>query len=87
MNPVMNLITDWSQIPLGLHLIKMFHERTGKHVLHVHLKLSDDPWYEQPKVPATLSQESSQDSHLGFWEWAEHNLPIYEYPDKVKSSA
>lgn len=84
---MMNSTKDWSAIPPGLLLVKMFHERTGRHCLHLHLKLNEDPWYDQPKVPATLSQEASMGTHSKFWEWAEQNLPIWEYPEKVKASA
>jgi len=82
----MEMTDDWSQVPKGLCLVRMLHERTGKHCLHLHLKLNDEPWYDQPQVPATYSQESTPDSHREFWEWAEEHLPIYNYPTPVRNA-
>jgi hypothetical protein len=62
----------------------MFHARSGKHVLHLQMKLSDGQWYDQPHVPV-YSQESSMETHREFWEWAEKSLPIYNYPEVVRS--
>jgi hypothetical protein len=80
-------LADWSQVPKGLCLVRMFHERSGKHCLHLHLKLNDGPWYDQPHVPTAYSQEATKDSHREFWEWAEKSMPIYNYPEVVRGHA
>lgn len=75
---------NWEEIPKGLCLIRMFHERTGKHVLHLHLKLNDGPWYDQSRVPV---HSQNVPGFSEFWEWAEKNIPIWDYPEIVKSHA
>jgi hypothetical protein len=80
-----NLFDDWAEIPIGICLIRMFHERTGKHCLHLQMKLNDGPWHDQPHVPMAYSQESTKDSHREFWDWAEKTLPIFDYKEIVKS--
>jgi hypothetical protein len=80
----MKLYSEWSDIPFGICLIRMFHERTGRHCLHLQMKIDARPWYEQPHIPAAYSQESTKQTHRVFWEWAEHNLPIFDYREKVK---
>lgn len=77
--------SDWQQVPNGLILIRMFHESLGAHCLHLHLKLSNGPWYNNPRGPAS-SEHSTAKTHADFWEWAKHNLPIYNYPKVVQSS-
>jgi hypothetical protein len=79
------MTTNWSDIPNGICLMRMFHERTSKHCLHVQLKTDDRPWYEQPHFPTILSQAATQTSHADFWDWAEKNLPIFDYQEPVKS--
>jgi hypothetical protein len=79
------LLGDWAQVPKGLCLIRMFHERTGKHCLHLQMKLNDGPWYDQPHVPAAYSQEATKESHAEFRKWAEQNLPIFDYKEIVKA--
>lgn len=74
---------NWEKIPHGLFLMRMLHKRTGKHCLHLHLKLNDGPWYGQPEFPSAYSQEATEDTHREFWTWAEQNLPIWEYPNPV----
>lgn len=78
------MTNDWSQVPKGLILVRMLHERTGKPCLHLHLKLKDGPWYDQAHVPA-YSQFATRDTHREFWEWAEQNLPIFDYPEVVRA--
>lgn len=74
---------DWSEIPIGMCLIRMFHERLGTHLLHLHVKQdSSTQWFDQPGVPC-FSQGIG--SHGEFWTWAEKNLPIWDYPAPVKS--
>jgi hypothetical protein len=75
----------WEEIPLGICLIKMLHERTGKYCLHLHLKINEGEWFEQIDVPA-LSQESTMETNRDFWTWAENNLPIYDHQKPVKSA-
>lgn len=82
---VARLFSDWAEIPHGLCLIRMKHERTGKHCLHLSMKLNDGPWYDQPHVPAAYSQHSTKDSHREFWQWAAAHLPTWDYPEIVKS--
>lgn len=79
------LFGDWEQMPKGLCLIRMKHERTGRHCLHLQMKLNDGPWYDQPHVPVAYSQEATKDSHREFWQWAAANLPTWDYPELVKS--
>lgn len=76
-------LSEWDQVPKGLCLIRMFDRHFSKHILHLHLKLNDGPWYDQPHVPAAYSQEATKNSHREFWEWAEKSLPIYNYPFEV----
>lgn len=78
-------ISDFSAIPKGLYLCRMLHERTGKHCLHIGLKLHDAPWYDQPSVPV-YAEEITSATCAEFWEWAAKNMPIYEYPRPVKSA-
>ena len=79
-----NLTTEWDSIPKGLCLIRMMHERAGRHCLHIKLKVDDSPWYDQPCVPF-YSQEATKGSHAQFWDWASENLPIWDYPAPVKA--
>lgn len=76
---------DFSEIPHGLFLLKAMHERIGKHSLHLRLKINDGPWYSQPCTP-THSEEVTEESCPEFWKWAQENLPIYNYPNAIKSS-
>ena len=80
----MRLVKEWNDIPnVGLILIRMFHERKDKHVFHIHLKINDKPWFDQPKLPVPVfSAEVS--SCEEFWDWAKENLPVWDYPDIVK---
>ena len=80
----MNIITDWPQVPHGIFLMRMFHESRGEHVLHLHLKVSDAPWYDQPSIPAAVSQAASGGEE--FWDWAEQNLPIFDYPSPLPAT-
>lgn len=80
------LFVDWAQVPLGFCLIRMKHERTWKHVLHLHLKATDAEWHDQPHVPHVASQEATSDSHRDFWTWAAENLPTWDYPHVVKQN-
>ncbi len=80
----MNINTsDWAQIPKGIILIKMFHERYQKHIHHLHFKFDDSEWFNQPKMPIVVSEESSSQMS-DFWNWAKENLPVFEYPETVK---
>ncbi len=65
--------------------MRMLHERTGKHVLHLMVKANDGDWNEQPNVPAYSQEVSILGNHKEFWEWAEKNLPIYDHQKPVKS--
>lgn len=76
--------SDWDQVPKGLMILRANHERTGSNCLHLKLKLNDGPWYDQPSVP-TYSQEAMKDRYFEFWKWAEGNLPIWNYPEVIKS--
>lgn len=78
-------VSDFNAIPKGLYLCRMLHERTGKHSMHVGLKLHDAPWHAQPSVPV-YSEEATGERCAKFWKWAAENLPIYEYPVPVKSA-
>lgn len=78
-------LADFADVPKGLYLLRMFHERTGKHCLHIGLKLHDGAWHEQPSTPF-YSEEATSATCAEFWEWATKSLPIYEYPNLVKSS-
>ena len=76
-----NEFNEWADIPYGIILIRMFHVSSGKHILHLHMKVNESPWNEQPKIPHTYS--SSIHGFEDFWEWAEVNLPIWNYPHPV----
>ncbi len=82
---IANSVSDFAALPKGLYLCRMLHERTGKHVIHIGLKLHDVPWHDQPRVPV-YSEEATSATCAEFWEWAAKNLPIYEYPNPVKSA-
>lgn len=75
--------SNWSKIPKGMCLVRMFHERIGKHCLHLHMKLNEGPWYDQPHVPAHSQGEAGYEE---FWQWAEKNLPIWDYPEPVRNT-
>lgn len=78
--------SDFSTVPFGLYLCRMLHTRTGRHCLHVSLKAHAGPWHEQPAVPFySQHPDGGEDTvrYPEFWEWAEKNLPIYEYPHPV----
>lgn len=79
-----NLFTAWDEIPRGICLVRMFHERTKKHCLHLHCKLHDGPWNDQPEFPACYSEAASHGENQKFWEWAAINLPTWDYPTPVK---
>ena len=76
------LIADWEKVPHGLHLMRMFHKDSQKHVFHLCLKTSDAPWHEQPHVPF-YSSAATIKNHAEFWAWAEKTLPIFDYPDAI----
>lgn len=84
--PTPNLFSNWNDIPNGIILIRMFHQSTNRHFLHLHLKLNDDPWYDQPKFPSCYSEASSNERNKEFWEWAAANLPTWEYPTPVEAA-
>lgn len=81
----MNTHTDFKTIPLGLFLIRMMHESTGGKVLHIGLKIRDGEWFNQAQCPV-FSETASKSSCSEFWDWAQKNLPIYEYPNIVKAA-
>jgi len=81
----MKLITDWKLVPNGMFMVRMFHARTDCHVLHLCVRVNDGPWSDQIHVPAH-SEYVSKDYSKDFWDWAKANLPIYDYPEKVKAS-
>lgn len=78
-----NEFNTWEEIPKGMCIIRMSHERIGKSCLHLHLKVDDGiPWYDQPRVPCYSEGASG---HTEFWKWAVENLPIWNYPTPVKA--
>jgi hypothetical protein len=80
-----NIVTeDFSQIPIGMFLIRMNHEKSGI-VHHVALKENDKEWYDQPPVPVSSEQVSS-DTCAKFWAWAKENIPVFVYNKVVKSA-
>jgi len=81
-----NETSNWDEIPQGICLIRMLHERTRKHCLHLHTKANAGPWFDQPHIPAALSQKATENSHRDFWKWAEETLPIYNHPEPIKSA-
>lgn len=77
------MTSDWSEIPKGIYLMRAFHEGPGKHILHLDWKVNDGPWYKQPPIPAVYTQDIP--GYSEFWEWAEKNLPIWDYPEVIKN--
>lgn len=64
--------------------MRMFHEPPGEYVMHLHMKVNDGPWYNQPHMPV---HSQGADGYEAFWRWAEQNIPIWDYPDIVKGHA
>jgi len=81
----MQLITDFKQIPMGLHLTRSFHESQQRHVFHVSLKVRDDHYYNQPICPV-YSEQVASCQMSEFWEWAKANLPVYDHQQPIKSA-
>lgn len=75
--------SEWSEIPRGLYLFRALHESSGSYVLHVCLKLSDEPWFDQPHTPF-YTQRATCEQTPEFWKWAEQNLPIWNYSELIK---
>jgi hypothetical protein len=80
-----NLATEWSQVPCGIYLMRAFHERIGKHTLHLQLKVSERPWWDHPHIPHAYSMNCTNKSHSDFWNWAIENLPAWDNPDHIQS--
>lgn len=81
----MNLITDFKQIPLGLHLTRAYYESKRSHVYTLSLKSKDDTYYNQPLCPV-YSEGAFGLKMDEFWTWAKANLPIYDHQTPIKSA-
>lgn len=77
-----HLFKEWEQIPNGLCLIRRQHHESGNYCLHLHLKVNDGPWFDQPHTPA-YSGGSYPLRYKEFWEWAAENLPTWDHPDII----
>lgn len=79
------IYSSWSEVPKGMCLVRVFHERLGMYILHAHLKLNEEaPWYSQPRIPI---HSQNVPGYEDFWKWTEQNLPIWDYPEVVKGRA
>lgn len=82
----MKTYTKFEDVPLGFYIMRAQHEKAGA-VHHLCLKVDNQkPWHDQINVPAN-SEAMKCSITDRFWEWAKENMPIWEYPDVIKSCA
>ena len=79
----MKIYKDFKEVPMGMFLMKAFHESTNSEIFHIGLKISDAEWFNQAKCP--VYSENIPDFKV-FWSWAKENLPVFDYSTTIKSA-